>query len=1008
MKGFRLLAAVIFACLSEFASLFAQQAKNVNLADFISTEELYGIGSFPYNTPDFPVADVWGWTYSGHEYALVCLGSQNVNGSGLAMVRVTDPSNIQLIKVIKRGSGLATQNGPRDVRVFGNYAYVSQDNANVPNYYVNLVTALNNPTNPSAGVTDFPTEGRRIHNLHINTTKGLLFLSDFRGNQPIPIYDINGATPVFKGQINAPVGGRSHDMTVTTTRVYDASTEKGLTITDYTYTSGTFTPGTQRNHFYNNRRGKAPNDFSSPTLAPIGHDATISTNGNYLFSADERNGGDTAENSPTRQLAAHLKIWDISNINALPDGNGFRYPIKKVYEVKESSVDGSFANNYFSNLVSGEFSNSIHNVHIRNESGSDIAYISYYTKGLRILNVANPLSPTEVGYYDTPGVSNYSFPVYNGPWGVYPFLPSGNILASATDGLYVFRKLGTFAGTINVNTRWSGTITVTDNVSVSSGVTLTVDPGTVVKFALGKNLTVNGTLQANGTSQQPITFTASGTSWNGIYFAQGSTGTLNYCTINKLTGGWGSSAITISNSTPTFQWCTIDVLSGSYVFGISVSGVGSGISPTYIFQSTIRSASGPTLRATSTPAFISIHDSDIIQTANNPAVSAENSGKIEFWIAGGPPYLDGKNKGGKLYVTGNALIKAGDGNGSTSHNHFCDAPAATLEVASGGTIYARYNYWPNGNPPTQINNGGTIYYSNNLGASNCSDVLMMVANATNETKTSNSPTDNLEELLFQAKDKVRAGLHAEAIELFIQIVESKQMPVAHTALLELTDLYCETRDASVQIFIKELSNQEGALKSAAMKMLADIYSFENNQKEALQLLDEITQLFPETPDAFFAQLSKFHIYFYEGQYQHAKETLDAIAAQSENDAISVAAARHLLSLETGEPVSTEQTFTSPSENFAAELATHEELEVSSYPNPFNPLSTIRFKLPAKSQVELKIYNILGQEVTTLVDRTLDAGPHEIAFDGSHLPSGIYLYRLEASGNVKSGKIILQK
>jgi hypothetical protein len=245
--------------------LSAQQAKNVVLANFVSTEQLYNISSFPYNTPDFPLADIWGWTYNGNEYALVCLGSKSVSGSGLVIVKVTDPNNVQIIKTIKRGSpdGLPSQNGPRDVRVFGNYAYVSQDN-NV-NYYVNLVTALNNPSDPFAGVTDF-TAGTRIHNLHINTTNGLLFLSEFTTNQPVPAYDINNVTPVFKGNIPAPSNGRSHDMTVTTSRVYDASTEKGVTITDYTYSGGTFTAGTQRNHFYNNRRGKNPNDFSSPTI----------------------------------------------------------------------------------------------------------------------------------------------------------------------------------------------------------------------------------------------------------------------------------------------------------------------------------------------------------------------------------------------------------------------------------------------------------------------------------------------------------------------------------------------------------------------------------------------------------------------------------------------------------------------------------------------------------------------------------------------------------------------
>lgn len=251
---FTLVMVLIILLLMGSSKLEAQQAKNVVLASFVSTEALYKRATpFPYSTPgtDYPLADIWGWTYQSNEYALVCLGSKTVSGSGLAMAKVTDPNNVQIIKIIKRADTTAGANGPRDVRVFctpaGNwYAFVSQNDQNVPNYYVNLVTALTYPSNPSAGVVDFGPDGKRVHNLHINITKGLLFLSDFfEANRPIPVYDIKNVTdtppnpPVFKGNIPSPSGGRSHDLTADTARVYDASTEKGLTITDYTYLSGT-------------------------------------------------------------------------------------------------------------------------------------------------------------------------------------------------------------------------------------------------------------------------------------------------------------------------------------------------------------------------------------------------------------------------------------------------------------------------------------------------------------------------------------------------------------------------------------------------------------------------------------------------------------------------------------------------------------------------------------------------------------------------------------------------
>jgi hypothetical protein len=67
-----------------------------------------------------------------------------------------------------------------------------------------------------------------------------------------------------------------------------------------------------------------------------------------------------------------------------------------------------------------------------------------------------------------------------------------------------------------------------------------------------------------------------------------------------------------------------------------------------------------------------------------------------------------------------------------------------------------------------------------------------------------------------------------------------------------------------------------------------------------------------------------------------------------------------------------------------------------YPNPFNPTTTIQFSLPEAALVSLKIYNVLGQEVATLLDnQLLDDGEQEIAFDASRLSSGVYFYRLVA-------------
>jgi hypothetical protein len=79
-----------------------------------------------------------------------------------------------------------------------------------------------------------------------------------------------------------------------------------------------------------------------------------------------------------------------------------------------------------------------------------------------------------------------------------------------------------------------------------------------------------------------------------------------------------------------------------------------------------------------------------------------------------------------------------------------------------------------------------------------------------------------------------------------------------------------------------------------------------------------------------------------------------------------------------------------------------------YPNPFNPTTKINYALPKSAFVELKVYNILGQEIATLVNADKPAGYHEVNFNASNIPSGIYFYRLQAGDFVQTRKMILLK
>ncbi len=79
-----------------------------------------------------------------------------------------------------------------------------------------------------------------------------------------------------------------------------------------------------------------------------------------------------------------------------------------------------------------------------------------------------------------------------------------------------------------------------------------------------------------------------------------------------------------------------------------------------------------------------------------------------------------------------------------------------------------------------------------------------------------------------------------------------------------------------------------------------------------------------------------------------------------------------------------------------------------YPNPFNPTTKINYALPKASFVTLKIFDLLGKEIVTLIDRTQQSGRYDITFDASKLPSGMYIYQLVAGNFNQSKKMILIK
>lgn len=114
----------------------------------------------------------------------------------------------------------------------------------------------------------------------------------------------------------------------------------------------------------------------------------------------------------------------------------------------------------------------------------------------------------------------------------------------------------------------------------------------------------------------------------------------------------------------------------------------------------------------------------------------------------------------------------------------------------------------------------------------------------------------------------------------------------------------------------------------------------------------------------------------------------------------------------GDPGTEEHLYTASTEASALYGTTKSDVKsfelMANFPNPFNPSTIIRYHLPAKSLVELSVFNLQGKKIATLLNQRQNAGTHQIAFDGESLSSGTYLYRLQAGKEIAFGKMLLLK
>lgn len=393
----------------------------------------------------FPSAlnDVWGYVApDGTEYALVG------RNDGLSIVSLADPDDIEEVAFIAGDNSIW-----RDIKTFGEYAYVIADQGNDGIVVVDLsgLPASASATNFASGNTSGNdlTQG---HNIYIDEPTGLAYIAGGDVNSGgMVIYDVatTPGTPIF---VSFAPNVYSHDVYVQDGIMYASEIFEGeLTLYDVSNPQNITEMG------------------STMTPFAFTHNAWTEATGDIIFTTDER------ANAP-------VAAYDVSN----------PLDIQLLDEFRPNRSVGS-------GVIP-------HNTHVLD----DYLITSYYTDGVEIVDASDPSNMVEIAYYDSWSGGDGGF---NGSWGAYPFLPSGLVLSSdIQNGLFVvdvvYQRAARLTGVVTDQSNGDNLNNV--QVTISSPLNPTRNTDALGRYKTGipsaGTFTVTYSLAGYNTLSFPLTF----------------------------------------------------------------------------------------------------------------------------------------------------------------------------------------------------------------------------------------------------------------------------------------------------------------------------------------------------------------------------------------------------------------------------------------------------------------------------------------------------------------------
>jgi len=583
-------------------------------------------------------------------------------------------------------------------------------------------------------------------------------------------------------------------------------------------------------------------------------------------------------------------------------------------------------------------------------------------------------------------------------------------------------------GQVTNNITLTYTTAVNSNTTIVSGVILTIQNGANLSFTNGASLTVNGTLTAVGTSANHITFDRSGTSgtWGGIVFNSGSSGSIEYCNISHATTGINS-----SYTLPMIRHNTIT----NNIYGIYVSNIGT-VSNEISYNTIQANTSRGICLYTASPKIysnvisgnayygISTYQSSPYLYGNT--ITGHSLGGLNFSYYSSAKLVPW-NAYGYYWGRGNNKIKNNTGNGISAsymsnlylgsspyggYNSICNNTGTELSAYYNCAVTAQLNWWgaypPNSSEfyPYQ----STIDYTNALQTDPNPDPeqgMVRGSNGISNSSTINSAKSDLD----KAYGLQLEGKFDEAIAVYDSYINANSTDSKSAlALVRIDECYKLSGKQGAAAYldntIKTKANKNNELDAVSLELKNQYLIQEKKYEEAVTNFNELAKKFKANKDVEKHSLfNAGYVYLtYLNDYKNATDKFAELAAKYPDDELVSESAYLLGNLD----ANNQQKLASPNTSQSDLPVPTDYALDQNYPNPFNPATTISYQLPKSGSVTLKIFDMLGKEVMTLVNEQKEMGRYTVQFDASSLASGMYVYQLRVNDYTSTKKMLLLK